>query len=324
MLREALTFDRLRAMAPDEAAALFVARRAEGLTESEQSFLDQWLAAADANRRAFERAGRAWDAFDDGVGDEILAAMRAHALAARPRGWVTWQRIAAVAAVLLVIVTSSVLLIRQPGGQGGPAMIEYASARGQVREIALPDGSRMTLDADSAATGSFAGRERMINLRRGRAFFAVAHDPARPFSVTAAERRVVATGTRFEVDLRQSGIIVTLTEGRVTVGPVALQPGQQFVERGGATTIRTVDGEYAAAWRRGLLDFDDEPLSEAVAEVNRYSRDQLVIRAPAVGALRISGQFRAGEAERFARTVAEVHQIRLIRRGNVIELVPRG
>jgi len=335
MLREALTSDRLREMEPDEAAACFVARRAEGLTPSEAALLSEWLAADETHARVFARAERAWDAFADAEDDEILAEMRAHALAPRARPWAGWRGIAAAAAVLTLILASTLVLTRQPSSPGGPVAgspVEYASAHAQVRAIRLADGSIMTLDADSAAIVDLGGQARSIRLERGRALFEVAHDPSRPFEVAAADRRVIATGTRFEVELAPGTLKVALLEGRVTVGPtdrrvapVTLAPGQQFLERGGVPLIRALEaGGDPAGWRRGLIDFNDEPLAEAVAEVNRYSGVQLVIRDPAVAALRISGQFRAGEAERFARTVAEVHSVRLVRSGNRVELAPAG
>ena len=332
MIREALTLERLRGLGPDEAAALLVGRRAEGLTPSEEGLLIDWLGEDEANARALDRADRAWAAFGDSDGDEILNALRAHALRPQARRWTDWRHLAA-AAVLLLIVGSGILLVAAPwrSGPGADSAIDYATGRGQVREIALADGSTMTLDAESAASVRFGARERSVSLTRGRALFEVSPDAARPFAVTTATRRIVAVGTRFEVNVRAGAFSVFLLHGRVTVGPldgsarpVMLNPGQRFEERGGARLIRTAGtaSENGAGWRRGLIDFDDISLSEAVAEVNLYSRDQLVIRDSRVGAMRISGQFRAGEAERFARTVAEVHPVRVVRRGNGIELLP--
>ncbi len=80
--------------------------------------------------------------------------------------------------------------------------------------------------------------------------------------------------------------------------------------------------EVPAGWREGLLSFDDRPLAEAVAEVNRYAPEPIVITDPAVASMRISGQFRAGDAERFARTVAEIHPLRVVRGAGKIELAP--
>lgn len=319
-------------MERSEAAACFVARRSEGLTESEQKMLTQWLAADPANSAELERVERGWDWFDYSQDNEILSAMRAHALEPRPRWWTRLTPQAAAAAVLFLFAGLSVLLFRA-GDWGAPSPqsvppIRYASAA-EIREIRLPDGSRMTLDARSEATASFASGGRSVELVRGRAFFDVAPDGARPFSVTAGDRRVIALGTRFDVKLEAGSLTVSLLEGGVTVGPLdagvapaRLKPGQQLVERGGSAVIRRIDpeGSEVTGWTRGLLHFDDVPLAEAVAEVNRYSPLPIVVPSRQVAALRVSGEFRAGDGARFAETVAELHPIRVIRRADSIEL----
>ncbi len=332
MLREALTFERISAMEPEDAAALFVSLRAEGLTPSEEDVFVAWLAADEVHSREFDDALEAWESFPSAEDDEIVAAMSAHALTAKTRSrWTDWRYAAAAAAALVLILVSSLLILgRQPPVPAGDSATEYASAHGQVRAITLADGGAMTLDADSAATVRFGARVRSIELKRGRALFEVAHDLSRPFEVAAAGRRIIATGTRFEVDLAPGVLKVALLDGRVTVGPLdrsvqpaTLTPGQQFVERGGVPVIRRLDGDGdATGWRQGLIDFNDEPLSEAVIEVNRYASEQLVIRDQAVAGMRISGQFRAGDSQGFARTVSEVYPVRAVRRGSRIELVP--
>jgi transmembrane sensor len=334
VIREALTSERLGTLPAGEAAALFVARRAEGLTGSERALLEAWL-ARDEHRRALEDAERAWRSFDKAEGDEMLAAMRRHALAEGPKVQADWRRMAAIAAALLVVAGMG--LYFAPGiGRRAPASaptIAYASARGEVKQIRLPDGGSMTLDADSAAVVQFAADRRSVQLTRGRAFFVVAHDPARPFTVSAFDRRVVAVGTRFDVNLAAGALTVTLEEGRLKVasadgaaGPVMLGAGQQLVERSGKDTVRTLGDRTAnaIAWRAGLVSFDDQPLAEAAAVMNRYSRDQIVIGDPAVASIRVSGQFRAGEADRFAQTLAELYGLKPVRSANQIKLVRGG
>ncbi len=324
MVREALTPEKLDRLLPADAAAMFITRRAEGLTAGEQQLLAEWLAKDEGNRRQFESAERAWQAFENAEGDEILAAMRIHALAPRaPARARWWPAVAAAAGVVLAIGLAWLLIPTA-------STFEYATARGEVREIQLPDGSELTLDGDSALMGRFGADARDIQLQRGRALFTVAPDKARPFAVTAAGRRVVAVGTRFDVNLLADGLSVTLLEGRVNVEsvdssttPIALMPGQQFIERRGIIDIRTLEaaGEGATAWREGFIRFDDQPLSEAVAIMNRYSIAQIAIPDPKIGALRISGQFRAGESQRFAEALADVHGLRMVSQGERIELV---
>lgn len=334
MVREALTMQTLSALEPRDAAAYFIARRAEGLTSSEQQLLADWLASNEAHHRMFDSADRAWRSFANSADDEILAAMRSHARAPRPRSLPNWQPIAAVAAVLLLAVTAALSMV--PGlNPFSPSVetIEYASVRGEVKELELPDGSTMTLDADSTATGRFGARVRTVELQRGRAYFDVKPEASRPFAVTAASRRIVAVGTSFDVNLIAGGLAVTLIEGKVEIGSVesaqtlvTLEPGQQYVELRGRGTVETIGAatQDAVTWRTGLVSFSDQTLAEAVAVMNRYSREQIVVRDPAVASLAVSGQLNTGDAELVARNLADMLGLEVVRRGDEIELVRRN
>jgi transmembrane sensor len=326
VVREALTIEALSALDPREAAAHFIARRAEGLTPSEEDLLKTWLAQDEAHARLLESADRAWQSFDDADGDEILSAMRAHALAPQRRRGASWPRIVIGAGLVAAACAALVLLLPRLEPVAG---VEYASARGEVREVQLADGSIMTLDANSAAVVQFTDASRAIELESGRAYFDVAHDQARPLVVTASTARVVALGTRFDVNLGVDEMTVTLLEGSVRIehrdaalDPVVLEPGQQYVERDGRALVRTIGAgsENVVAWRTGFINFDDQALSEAAAVMNRYTQDQIVINDQSIAAIRVSGQFRAGETSRFAETLAEVHDLRLVRQGTELEL----
>ncbi len=328
MLREALTLDRLRAIGPEAAAALLLARRDEGLVAGEEALLARWLDDDPRHRAAFAHASEAWDRFADAEGDELLDAMRAHALAP-PLHAAPWRRWTAAAAALLVVLAAGALLLDRSSLAPGPgeAPVSYASGAA-VRALTLADGSRVTLDAQSALSAQLGARERRIVLTSGRALFSVRPDAARPFAVLAGGRRVVATGTRFEVDLAPAGLRVSLIEGAVTVAPadgsaapVTLRPGQVYRLAGGGATIAPIPaGRTPGIWAEGMIEFDDDPLAEASRVMNRYGPERLVIRDPRIAAMRISGRFRAGEIERFAATVTEIHRLRSVRRGNQIEL----
>jgi transmembrane sensor len=336
VLREALTPEKIQSLGPAEVAACFILRRADGLTASEHQLLEGWLAKDEGHRHAFDNADRAWQSLRDPEGDEILAAMRTHALSARPRAGSAWRPIAAAAAILLVGVCLALLFnptLHRPGTEklGGTqvALLQFQSPHGILRDIRLPDGSTLTLDADSIAVGRFGSDQRTIELQQGRAFFDVMPDKARPFTVTAAGRSIVAVGTRFDVNLLQEGLMVTLLNGKVAVTAlnrterVMLEPGQQYIERVGKAMIRSLGPaiDNVVAWRVGLINFDDQPLAEAVAMMNRYSSEEIVVDDPSIAALRVSGQFHATDAQRFAATLAEMHHLRVTHTGNRTELV---
>ncbi|MGE5502130.1 MAG: FecR family protein, partial [Ignavibacteriales bacterium] len=182
---------------------------------------------------------------------------------------------------------------------------------GQTTTATLFDGSVVTLDTDSALVAREVGGIRLVELRKGRAFFKVAHDAARPFKVLAAGRTVTATGTAFSVRAEPGAYQVTLVEGSVTVESPRgrFRPGQEkkltpglslTADAGGDLDVERINVVADTSWRTGHLTFQDEPLGQAATEMNRYSKRKLVVD-PAVAATPILGVFPNGDVEAFAR-----------------------
>ena len=342
MLREAVSAARIRAMEASEAAAYFHTLGLEELNPAEQALLDEWLAVDERHAEALSRTALAWTRFSDVAGNEILDAMRAHALQARRRPWTDWRRLAAVAACLLFIGVSATMIgmgdfwraktptSSQPELVG--ATVQYASLRGQIKTVRLADGSQLTLDGDSRAIARFTSKQRSVALIAGRALFTLKHDPSRPFVVDVADQRIIDIGTEFDVNRTTGGMSVTVVSGKVSVAPIggrrqaiALGSGQQLVTQGGQRTLRTVDWQSAGAatWRTGLLQFDGDTLADAAAEINRHSEKQLLIADQSLASIQVSGQFRAADAERFAETISELYPVRVDHGKNAITLSRR-
>jgi transmembrane sensor len=190
---------------------------------------------------------------------------------------------------------------------------DYATVLGERRIITLTDNSHVSLDSNSEVTVHYTKASRVLQLLHGQARFDVEHDVERPFSVAAGGNKVIATGTAFNVDLTGPGVVVTLIEGHVVIvdeksgaGPdnirplalrtVALEAGQQLaIAPQKLPDIRAVNVQRVTAWTNGQLMFDNEPLSQVVAQVNRYTATAIEIRDPSVGAMRISGVFNTGD-----------------------------
>jgi transmembrane sensor len=198
---------------------------------------------------------------------------------------------AAVAAVLLA-----------PRPPVAPEDRRYASAPGEITDVVLADGSRVTLDADSAIRVTLADDARRVILERGSAYFDVAHDAVHPFQVAVADRRVIVTGTRFVTTLTGDGAQVSLLQGRVLIGrrdaaqkgaldgAVILSPGERAAFREGRPGLEKAlaDLETATAWRRRRLVFRDAPLSDVVAAAARYSNAPLVAADPRLSRVKVT------------------------------------
>lgn len=341
MSRETLT--------PAQAAARWLAR--EDLDQSPQrERFAAWLEESEENREAWIQAHRLWDVFDDAEDSDMIAALARAARRAGPepltkplRPWL----IAASVSAVFVSITLFVAVRRgwfehaaapaQVAVSGAPSLAafgkaDYITGEGQKSIVDLPDGTRLTLDASSAVDVAFANERRDIRLLNGHAFFDVAHDRDHPFAVLAGERVITALGTQFDVKLASGVLRVVLAEGSVSVGGtsadattplIKLKPGQAFsAQMGAAGKVSPVDLNEALAWKQGVIEFRDQPLSQAVSLLNRYTRAQIVIKDPKVAALRITGVFKTGDIERFGRSVSEVLPVRMVvRDANTYELV---
>ena len=249
------------------------------------------------------------------------AVASAHPASRQASGW-TFARVAAVAAFAFGITIAGI------AGYSAfrPDVITvavYQTTVGERREIALDDGSTVTLNTNSRLTVSYTDNARKLRLLSGEAAFDVAHDETRPFQVVSGSILTTALGTSFDVRLIDDHSRITLYEGRVAVDKAAennggsaplpygapdgpqLAPGERLsMDPSGVTIkIEAIDIARSSAWRSGKLDLFDTKLSDAIEEMNRHSQIQLRAANSAVGDMRISGVFRLGESEDFAETL---------------------
>ncbi|WEK45176.1 MAG: FecR domain-containing protein [Candidatus Andeanibacterium colombiense] len=231
----------------------------------------------------------------------------------RPRGWMrrafTWQRagLMAAACLALVLAIPAAHTLRDWGA-------DAVTQTGGSRIVRLADGSRITLNTDTALDFEIAGRDgkgaRHAVLRHGEAFFEIAHDPARPFTVAAGDARVTVLGTKFNIRMDDAQVLVSLTQGRVRAlsaahpeHPVVLEPGQQALVDSGQVQRQEFDPFEVTAWRSGQIVAYKTPLRTVVTELNRYRSHAIYIVNGALVNSRVTGVFRADRSEDVIRTL---------------------
>jgi len=302
-------------------AAAWRVRLAEDDLETSEAF-EAWMADP-ANEAAWDQVQAPWREVGEKATSPQLMALRAGALGrARRQGsrvatpWFSRQIAAGLAAfvVLGAGVGGSYWLATQPQ--------VYRTTLGERRVIPLADGSKVSLDSGSEIRIRYTKEARKLVLVSGQARFDVAHDVQRPFSVTARNQTVVATGTAFNVDLLGPKVLVTLIEGHVVVLParptahpkrapvVELKAGQELISAP-ATPPQVVQAslDRTTAWESGQLAFKDEPLASVAERVSRYAAEPIVV-APDAAGLRVSGVFKAGDVDTFVDVVTHYLPVR--------------
>jgi transmembrane sensor len=318
-----------------EAAAAWVLLQEEGeLSETSQLRFTDWLAEDEAHLVAYEDALWALDAAARHAGAPDMLALRGAALAARGNrkqvwGWTAGLGLTAAAAVAFWTVPHEPIspigtATRVAESTADAGTSNYQTAIGQRSAIGLPDGSVATLDTDSQIRVAYSGKERAVYLLKGQALFEVAHGKPVPFQVYAKGQRITAIGTVFNVRIEGDEVRVSMVEGMVKVrsnpapGSDAGTPAREITLTAGEAivaaaarplVVKPVEVRDVASWKGGILVFNDKPLSEAVAEINRYTMRPIAIADGAVGNYRVSGVFKSNDPEHFSQAMAEVFPI---------------
>ncbi|MCE4554642.1 FecR family protein [Roseateles cellulosilyticus] len=222
----------------------------------------------------------------------------------------------------------------------------YVTPIGEQRSVMLAYGTRMLVNTASQARIDFSSKQRTVEVSAGEALFEVAKDASRPFVVGVAGSEVVAVGTvfsvRFEDGPRQDDALTVNPCGgpgkRSSYGrgdslrpqePVTLKPGDRLtLQYDGCPASPVVDTkvdcpniERALAWQRHEASCDATLLSDAIAEVNRYSRTEIAMSSDVQDTnYLISGAYRTGDSAAFANAVATLYGLKVRETDGRIEL----
>ncbi|ENO88747.1 FecR domain-containing protein [Thauera linaloolentis] len=197
---------------------------------------------------------------------------------------------------------------------------DYRTGTGERRDIVLADGTRVTLDTDTALDIRFGEHERRLHLRSGRIHIDTAPDgdSRRPFFVDTAQGRAQALGTRFTVRQDDGASHIAVYEGSVALiprhgGGLTLGPSEQTRLHPHGTDAPRPTDDRDTAWRQGMLIVSAMRLDDFIAELGRY-RSGWLHCDPQVAALRVSGSFPLADTDRALDALANTLPVDIVRR----------
>lgn len=283
----------------------------DGRTPGETARFQAWLRADPRHEDVYDRVRGVWGDLA-ALQDPAAAAEAAWAVPKRParRRWLA-------AAAALCIATAAGLAAAYLTTATGPASGngEVATQTAEIRDVTLPDGSIVTVGAQSAIEVHYTRGERRVDLMAGEAFFNVAKDPSRPFIVSTASAEIRVTGTQFDVRRADTALEVAVLRGRVEVrsrqgesaGRHRLLTSNQKIRIIPNTALpepRELGHATPGAWRQGRLVYEDTRLSEVIADADRYYDGNILIDSQGLGDLMVSAAFRADQIDQMMQTLA--------------------
>lgn len=275
--------------------------------------LEAWLAADEQHAAAFERVRCL-------MGDAGLLVTNDHAFVVRAtrKSSLTNGKIATTVA-FAVTLAAGLYLADIPMR----LRADYMSDTAERQIVTTPDGSTITLNANSAIALRFTATERQVLLLRGEIFAQVAPDAMRPFSVVASGGTTTALGTAFDVNMQDGTTNVAVLEHSVSVDlpgqhdASRLQENQQVSYKSDGTigAIEAVDPTSIGAWRHGRFVFEDKSLAEVVGAFQRYIPGRIIVTQEKLRQKRLSGNFDLSDPQAALIDLATALDVRVMTAG---------
>ena len=252
-------------------------------TAGELQRVQQWVAASEQNRTDFELLEKLWHRsgeqetiqFDTNKAwktvDERIRASKTPVRRMKPT-----TRVVAIAAV--AVAASLILVFGMWWIFGDSFNSRQVVADIAVKEVTLDDGSKVYLRKGSSLEykPNFNKDRREVALT-GQAFFDVAHNPAKPFVISAAETKVEVVGTSFSVNTLNNKVELVVKTGKVKFGTVnnlqqsiLVIAGERALFAGNDINKEQNKDENFDAWQSGQLQFNHTPLPQVIVALNDY------------------------------------------------------
>lgn len=231
---------------------------------------------------------------------------------ARARWRSKWLPVAAAASIAAILAVPQLQDILQSGQT-------YRTDATHLRQIALADGSSLTLNRNTEITVRLGRKVRSATLESGEVAFNIHHESSRPFVVTAGARSIRVLGTEFNV-LHQNGTFaVTVRRGLVSVSTetdaghvVHLPAGLAFTGDANARNenVSTVSPDNAFAWRTGRLVYTDTPVEDVARDLARYCGTSFTV-APDLRTVRVTAVLKIGDEANLRHQIESLLPVRV-------------
>jgi transmembrane sensor len=182
--------------------------------------------------------------------------------------------------------------------------VMYQTAKGETQVIMLADGSTALLNSNSMMTFYMDKNKRIVLQQQGEIYYDVEKDKERPFTVKAANSKITAVGTEFNIKYRKNhDLYVTVTEGIVKLskdnslreqeGNLLVEGNQAIVSEIGIHVIGINDRKLdeILAWQQNKLIFTGATLKEVVDEITNHTNHNIIIASKELEHKRLSGIF---------------------------------
>lgn len=203
----------------------------------------------------------------------------------------SWMRFVLKTAAVIVFLSAAAFVVNfivntNDSSVKGVANVNYISKQaepGIKLTVQLPDGSKIKLNSGSKLIypDTFTDNKREVQLI-GEAYFDIARDENRPFSIKTDDLVTTVLGTKFTINAYyRDHIQVSLISGSVQVdnfsgnntnpiNSLLLVPGEKAVFQNDQLSKEVVDNLLDIGWKDDIIAFNNSDIDEITAKLSNW------------------------------------------------------
>ena len=192
--------------------------------------------------------------------------------------------------------------------------------------LTLSDGTRVWLNSETSIQYpvAFGAKERRVFVQ-GEAYFEVAKDAKKPFTVQFMSSSVTVLGTSFNIRAypEEKRSQTTLAEGSVRIyspgSSMLLKPGEQaeVSALSGEMVKQEVEVKNFTSWKDGRFVFEQEPLEDIMRTLERWYDIRVIFKDEGAKRISLSGNMkRYGDFSQVMKMLQMTGDVRFELHGN--------
>jgi transmembrane sensor len=199
---------------------------------------------------------------------------------------------------------------------------DFRTAKGEQRDMALGERTRLILNTQTSVSVLPAQADRTVRLSLIAGEAAVATQGV-VCDVLAGPTQLSLTDGDVEIRRLPDGQVqAKCNRGRAELrhpgGSTMLLPGQsvRWDPHAGAQLASKPAAD--SAWREGWVVFNDLPLADVIAEINRYRAGRVVLVNQDLAARRFSAKFRTDALDDAVGLISQALSVKVVRMGDLV------
>ncbi|WP_346883033.1 FecR domain-containing protein [uncultured Algibacter sp.] len=296
-------------------------------TDTENKQIENWMQVSEENRMQFENVKQLWKISSMTEDFEKIDTDASWKKVAHKIEDSTEPKVRKIGFSILWKVAASVILLI---GISIPFFIDNDTSliATTTKEYTLPDGTQLWLKKGSELTytNDFNAEKRDVKLK-GEAYFKVAKNKLKPFTITLNTTTTKVLGTEFNLkDDKSNGTSLTLIEGSVKFSNKKtfkiIKSGETVsAQEDGTLAVNSIKNVNVDSWKTKIFQFNKTDLSQVIKDVANAYDTQFIIKNEALLDCKLTATFNNQSLDMIVETLRVLYQFSVVKDGDTIRLI---